>query len=181
MSPTHTVHVPGLRSRIALKGAPLARQTACKTDVTTLARPQLLFFSSLVSNTVATPLYHLADSAGAGCATRRTQPHANHPPRVCMYGRRWAFTQLFDERGFRRVIVLEDDMELSPDFFHFFDAMAPRLDVDPTLWCVSSWNDNGQTEFVHNASAVYRSDFFPVGAFARVYSSHLWSSLRSVR
>jgi alpha-1,3-mannosyl-glycoprotein beta-1,2-N-acetylglucosaminyltransferase len=91
---------------------------------------------------------------------------------------RWALTQLFDERGFRRVIVLEDDMELSPDFFHFFGAMAPRLDTDPSLWCVSSWNDNGQTEFVSNATAVYRSDFFP--GLGWMLAKHVWDELRPI-
>lgn len=39
---------------------------------------------------------------------------------------------------------LQDDMQLSVDFFPFFTAGAALLDADPTLYCVSSWNDNGQ-------------------------------------
>lgn len=35
-------------------------------------------------------------------------------------------------------------MQLSPDFFSYFEALAPVLDRDPMLWCVSSWNDHGQ-------------------------------------
>lgn len=35
-------------------------------------------------------------------------------------------------------------MQLSPDFFPYFEATAPVLDSDPTLMCVSSWNDHGQ-------------------------------------
>lgn len=38
----------------------------------------------------------------------------------------------------------QDDMQLAPDFFPFFEATAPLLDRDPTLYCVSSWNDHGQ-------------------------------------
>lgn len=39
---------------------------------------------------------------------------------------------------------LQDDMELSPDFFPYFEATAAVLDADPSLYCVSSWNDHGQ-------------------------------------
>ena len=35
-------------------------------------------------------------------------------------------------------------MLLSPDFFSYFAATAPVLDADPSLLCVSSWNDHGQ-------------------------------------
>ena len=34
-------------------------------------------------------------------------------------------------------------MLLSPDFLLYMEATAALLDKDPTLWCVSSWNDNG--------------------------------------
>ena len=35
-------------------------------------------------------------------------------------------------------------MELAPDFFTYFEALAPLLDKDDMLMCVSSWNDHGQ-------------------------------------
>ncbi len=35
-------------------------------------------------------------------------------------------------------------MDLAPDFFSYFEALAPLLDRDPTLMCISSWNDHGQ-------------------------------------
>lgn len=41
-------------------------------------------------------------------------------------------------------IRLQEDMDLAPDFFSFFEALTPRLDRDPTLMCISSWNDHGQ-------------------------------------
>jgi hypothetical protein len=53
-----------------------------------------------------------------------------------------------------------DDMEIAPDFFDYFEATAPILDVDESLYAVSSWNDNGQTQFVHNSGKV--SSHFPV-------------------
>lgn len=55
------------------------------------------------------------------------------------------------------VIVLlchVDDMEIAPDFFDYFEATAPILDADESLYAVSSWNDNGQTQFVHDSGKV---------------------------
>ncbi|CAK9880883.1 unnamed protein product [Sphagnum jensenii] len=74
---------------------------------------------------------------------------------------RWALTQLFNKRKFKRVIILEDDMEIAPDFFKYFEATSHLLDNDRTLLAVSAWNDNGQTQFVHDSEVLYRSDFFP--------------------
>ena len=41
---------------------------------------------------------------------------------------RWAFDQLFSCAGFAKVLVLEDDMLLAPDFFAYFEATAKLLD-----------------------------------------------------
>lgn len=74
---------------------------------------------------------------------------------------KWALDQLFIEHNFSRVIILEDDMEIAPDFFDYFEAGAALLDSDKSLLAVSSWNDNGQKQFVHDPYTLYRSDFFP--------------------
>ena len=62
----------------------------------------------------------------------------------------------------QRVIILEEDLEVAPDFFPYFAATAPFLD-DPAerLLAVSAWNDNGQGDHVADAEALYRSSFFP--------------------
>jgi len=87
----------------------------------------------------------------------------------------WALDKLFEEERAERVIVLEDDMELAPDFFEFFAAMAAVLDADETLWCASSWNDNGQRRYVSDATALYRSDFFP--GLGWMLTARLWAEL----
>lgn len=74
---------------------------------------------------------------------------------------KWALDELFYKRNFSRVIILEDDMEIAPDFFDYFGAAAALLDKDKSIMAVSSWNDNGQKQFVHDPYALYRSDFFP--------------------
>ncbi|OLP93151.1 Alpha-1,3-mannosyl-glycoprotein 2-beta-N-acetylglucosaminyltransferase [Symbiodinium microadriaticum] len=73
----------------------------------------------------------------------------------------WALGQVFDTFGYQQAIVLEEDLEISPDFFSFFDATRPLLVADPDLFCVSAWSDNGKPDVASNVTAVYRSDFFP--------------------
>ncbi|XP_023740302.1 alpha-1,3-mannosyl-glycoprotein 2-beta-N-acetylglucosaminyltransferase [Lactuca sativa] len=74
---------------------------------------------------------------------------------------KWAMDQLFYKHKFNRVIILEDDMEIAPDFFDYFEAGAGLLDKDKSIMAISSWNDNGQKQFVHDPYMLYRSDFFP--------------------
>jgi alpha-1,3-mannosyl-glycoprotein beta-1,2-N-acetylglucosaminyltransferase len=65
---------------------------------------------------------------------------------------KWALDELFIKHNFARVIILEDDMEIAPDFFDYFEAAAKLLDNDKTIMAVSSWNDNGQKQFVNDQS-----------------------------
>ena len=57
----------------------------------------------------------------------------------------YAFKHFFRTADTRSpaVIVIEDDFIFSPDFVEYFEAAAPLLDKDPSLWLVSAWNDNG--------------------------------------
>jgi alpha-1,3-mannosyl-glycoprotein beta-1,2-N-acetylglucosaminyltransferase len=52
-------------------------------------------------------------------------------------------------------------MEISPDFFDYFAAFLPLLQADKTLYCISSWNDNGKHFRVNATDMFYRTDFFP--------------------
>ncbi|KAK2633097.1 hypothetical protein EUGRSUZ_L00584 [Eucalyptus grandis] len=74
---------------------------------------------------------------------------------------KWALDELFYKHKFSRVIILEDDMEIAPDFFDYFEAAAALMEKDKTIMAVSSWNDNGLKQFVHDPEILYRSDFFP--------------------
>ncbi|KAK2844968.1 hypothetical protein Q5P01_011627 [Channa striata] len=75
----------------------------------------------------------------------------------------WALNQVFKTLSHSSVVIVEDDLEVAPDFFEYFRATLPLLKSDPTLWCVSAWNDNGREGFVDpgKASLLYRTDFFP--------------------
>ena len=67
-------------------------------------------------------------------------------------------------------------MELAPDFFSYFEATSSLLASDPTLYCVSSWNDHGQAALVHDERQLYRSDFFP--GLGWMLTKALWTELR---
>ena len=93
-------------------------------------------------------------------------PQTKNPGEIVAYYKiashyKFALTELFDIRGYRKVIILEDDMEIALDFFGYFEAMSTVLDKDASVVAISSWNDNGQEQFVSDPEALYRSDFFP--------------------
>ena len=58
------------------------------------------------------------------------------------------------------LIIVEDDMIFSPDFFDYFAATARLYDVDPTVYCISTWNDNGFRGRVRDSRRLLRSEFF---------------------
>ncbi|XP_029123461.1 alpha-1,3-mannosyl-glycoprotein 2-beta-N-acetylglucosaminyltransferase isoform X2 [Elaeis guineensis] len=88
---------------------------------------------------------------------------------------KWALDELFTKHNFSRVIILEDDMEIAPDFFDYFEATSALLEKDKTIMAVSSWNDNGQVEFVHDPEILYRSDFFP--GLGWMLTKSIWNEL----
>lgn len=57
----------------------------------------------------------------------------------------------------------EDDLDVSPDLFEYFLGTLPILQADPTLWCVSAWNDNGKLGLIEQDAPhlLHRTDFFP--------------------
>eukprot|EP00760_Papus_ankaliazontas_P029621 PhM_4_TR4320/c0_g1_i1/m.35209/K00726/MGAT1; alpha-1,3-mannosyl-glycoprotein beta-1,2-N-acetylglucosaminyltransferase len=74
---------------------------------------------------------------------------------------KWALDKLFHEHNHTHVIILEDDMVISHDLFSFFEQTAPVMDADPTVWCVSSWNDFGFNTFDLPVDRLFRTSFFP--------------------
>jgi alpha-1,3-mannosyl-glycoprotein beta-1,2-N-acetylglucosaminyltransferase len=61
----------------------------------------------------------------------------------------------------KRAIILEEDIEISRDFFSLMNATADILDKDDTLLAVSAYNDNGNENHVLDHKRLVRSDFFP--------------------
>ncbi|XP_015579636.1 alpha-1,3-mannosyl-glycoprotein 2-beta-N-acetylglucosaminyltransferase [Ricinus communis] len=106
--------------------------------------------------------------------------HPDRPGELIAYYKiarhyKWALDQLFYKHNFSRVIILEDDMEIAPDFFDYFEAAAAVLDKDKSIMAVSSWNDNGQKQFVYDPYALYRSDFFP--GLGWMLTKSIWNEL----
>ncbi|NXU97297.1 MGAT1 acetylglucosaminyltransferase, partial [Cettia cetti] len=90
---------------------------------------------------------------------------------------RWALGQVFRTFRYRAAIVVEDDLEVAPDFFEYFQAVLPLLQRDPSLWCASAWNDNGKEALVDagRAELLYRTDFFP--GLGWLLLAELWDEL----
>ncbi len=70
---------------------------------------------------------------------------------------------VFNKLNYTSVIITEDDLDIAPDFFHYFAATRNLLARDKTLYCVSAWSDNGRRDLIDTRAAeqLYRSDFFP--------------------
>ncbi|KAM9324136.1 alpha-1,3-mannosyl-glycoprotein 2-beta-N-acetylglucosaminyltransferase [Gastrophryne carolinensis] len=90
---------------------------------------------------------------------------------------RWALNQIFKVMGYKSAVIVEDDLEVAPDFFDYFQATHSLLLKDPTLWCVSAWNDNGKENLVDpkGSSILHRSDFFP--GLGWLLLQELWEEL----
>ncbi|XP_055335252.1 protein O-linked-mannose beta-1,2-N-acetylglucosaminyltransferase 1-like [Paramacrobiotus metropolitanus] len=58
-------------------------------------------------------------------------------------------------------IVLEEDLEVSPDFFHFVVQTVPLLREDASLYCISAWNDLGYEHSVGDPQLLYRVETMP--------------------
>lgn len=67
---------------------------------------------------------------------------------------------LFESYRFNRVIILEDDLELSPSLLNFFEATSPLLDQDETIACISAFNDNALADY-GDPKLLRRSSYFP--------------------
>lgn len=59
------------------------------------------------------------------------------------------------------IIIIEDDLLFSPDFYEYFQSISPILSEDNTLFAISAWNDNGFKHKVRDPYALRRTGFFP--------------------
>nr|XP_023025074.1 alpha-1,3-mannosyl-glycoprotein 2-beta-N-acetylglucosaminyltransferase-like [Leptinotarsa decemlineata] len=91
----------------------------------------------------------------------------------------WALNQMFFNFNFSSVIIVEDDLEVAPDFFEYFIGTYPLLLKDSSLWCISAWNDNGKEGLVNTdrPDLLYRTDFFP--GLGWMLTKNIWFELYS--
>ena len=60
-----------------------------------------------------------------------------------------SLTTTFDKYpNAKGIIILEEDLDVSKDIFDYFSQTMPLLEKDPSLYCVSAWND--QVSIPHN-------------------------------
>ena len=74
---------------------------------------------------------------------------------------KWVLDRIFEDENHSHVIIVEDDMELAVDFLTLFEKTAYLLDKDPTLMCVSSWNDNSRGKVGADKALLMRTSYFP--------------------
>ncbi|CAL5399948.1 unnamed protein product [Camellia sinensis] len=98
--------------------------------------------------------------------------HTERPEEMIVYYKiarhyKWALDQLFYKHNFSRVIILEDDMEISPDFFDYFEAAVALLESPLWLFLHGMTMDKNSlcrilvSSFGAWIDMLYRSDFFP--------------------
>nr|XP_027198225.1 protein O-linked-mannose beta-1,2-N-acetylglucosaminyltransferase 1-like [Dermatophagoides pteronyssinus] len=58
-------------------------------------------------------------------------------------------------------IILEEDLDVSPDFFGYFAQTMHLLDQDDTLFCISAWNDQAYEHTSSDTSLLYRVETMP--------------------
>lgn len=115
-------------------------------------------FSEQKSRTV--PFIHIKNTAN------QHQYFENGYWKLCAHFK-WALSEVFGNRllksiknndfvNVRRVILLEEDLQIAPDFFEYFAATSELLDKDSTLMAISAFNDNGQGVRVKDNKALYR-------------------------
>lgn len=87
-----------------------------------------------------------------------------------------AMDKAFMENKHSHLILMEDDLRAAPDFIYYFRTTAWLLDADPTLFCISAWNDNGHKSLVHDKRRLFRSDYF--SGLGWMLRRELWLELR---
>ncbi|XP_034564278.1 protein O-linked-mannose beta-1,2-N-acetylglucosaminyltransferase 1 [Notolabrus celidotus] len=58
-------------------------------------------------------------------------------------------------------IVLEEDLDISIDFFSFLSQTIHLLDQDDSLYCISAWNDQGYEHTAEDSALLYRVESMP--------------------
>lgn len=58
-------------------------------------------------------------------------------------------------------ILLEEDLDVSEDFFSYFSQTIHLLKEDESLYCISAWNDQGYEQTSDDPSLLYRVETMP--------------------
>ncbi|XP_027010299.1 protein O-linked-mannose beta-1,2-N-acetylglucosaminyltransferase 1 [Tachysurus fulvidraco] len=58
-------------------------------------------------------------------------------------------------------IVLEEDLDISIDFYSFLSQTIHLLNEDESIYCISAWNDQGYEHTAEDSSLLYRVESMP--------------------
>ncbi len=70
---------------------------------------------------------------------------------------------------YQQLLLLDDALQLAPDALSFFAGVAWLPRSDPTLWCISAWNDNGVKNVAVDEQVLWRCK--PVLSQASIHSN----------
>ncbi|CAK9077112.1 unnamed protein product [Durusdinium trenchii] len=87
-----------------------------------------------------------------------------------------AFERVFMKQQHDAAIFLEEDLVVAPDFLALFRSTAWVLAEDPSVWCVSAWNDGGFAFAVSDQCRLFRTTYFPGLGF--LLQRKVWIRLR---
>jgi hypothetical protein len=75
---------------------------------------------------------------------------------------KFALTSAFDAvPNAPAIIIIEDDLLFSPDFYEYMHTVGPVLEQDKNTLVVSAWNDNGFLGKVNDPYQLRRTEYFP--------------------
>eukprot|EP00112_Aurelia_sp_Birch-Aquarium-sp1_P004363 Seg1493.5 transcript_id=Seg1493.5/GoldUCD/mRNA.D3Y31 product="Protein O-linked-mannose beta-1 2-N-acetylglucosaminyltransferase 1" protein_id=Seg1493.5/GoldUCD/D3Y31 len=161
---------------IDLKGEPLPNSRVADLPIAVIAsnRPQYLYrmlrglLSVPGSNPAMVTVYidGFFDEPAAVSRLFNVKP-VHHTPvcsKNCRIGQHYkkALTGTFDAfPNAKAMIILEEDLDVSKDIFHYFSQTMPLLESDPSLYCISAWNDQGYEHSSHDPAQLYRVETMP--------------------
>ncbi|XP_033647698.1 protein O-linked-mannose beta-1,2-N-acetylglucosaminyltransferase 1-like [Asterias rubens] len=79
--------------------------------------------------------------------------------------------QLFKDKEY--LIVLEERLEVTPDFLRYFSQAMHILNRDSSVFTISAWNPNGFTGTSGDETLLYRTEDFP--GFGWIVRRTLWT------
>ena len=57
--------------------------------------------------------------------------------------------------------MIEEDLDVSVDFFSYFSQTVYLMKRDDSLYCISAWNDQGYDHSCQDPALLYRVETMP--------------------
>lgn len=106
----------------------------------------------------------------------QNEDHSHIDERIASHFK-WTFSTLFDRDDScrRGLVVIEDDLELSPDFIEYLTLTIPIVEHDDTIIVTSLWNDIGYVFNSNDKHAIRRTNHFP--GLGWYLTKHTWDNI----